>query len=34
LNGAVVRLGRQCGIATPVNEVVAALIRAKESMRG
>lgn len=34
LNGAVVGLGRQCGVATPVNEVIVAMIKAKESMRG
>lgn len=34
LNGAVAGLGRQCGVATPVNEVIVAMIKAKESMRG
>jgi 2-dehydropantoate 2-reductase len=32
LNGAIVNLGRQYGIATPVNQVVAALVRAKENL--
>ncbi|MEN6326104.1 MAG: 2-dehydropantoate 2-reductase [Syntrophomonas sp.] len=32
LNGAVVELGRQYGIATPVNEVIASLLKAKEIM--
>jgi 2-dehydropantoate 2-reductase len=32
LNGAVVQLGRAYGIATPVNEVVASLVRAKENL--
>lgn len=34
LNGAVVKLGRQCGVATPLNEVIVAMIKAKESMDG
>lgn len=33
INGAVVRLGREHGIATPVNEFVVALIQALESLR-
>jgi 2-dehydropantoate 2-reductase len=32
LNGAIVELGRKYGIATPVNEVVATLVKAKESL--
>ena len=32
LNGAVVELGRSHGVDTPVNEVVAALVRAKENL--
>ncbi len=32
LNGAVVALGRELGVPAPVNEVVAALIRAKETL--
>jgi 2-dehydropantoate 2-reductase len=31
LNGAVVRMGRQLGIATPSNDAVASLVRARES---
>ncbi len=33
LNGAVVNLGRQYGVQTPVNEVIVAMIKAKEAMR-
>lgn len=33
LNGAVVNLGRQYGIKTPVNEVIVTMIKAKEAMR-
>lgn len=33
LNGAVVELGRRYGVETPVNEVITALIKAKEAMR-
>jgi len=33
LNGAVVNLGRQYGVLTPINEVVVAMIKAKEAMR-
>lgn len=33
INGAIVRLGRQHGVPTPVNDVVVALIHAKESAR-
>jgi len=32
LSGAIVELGRKYGVATPVNEVVAALVRAKETL--
>ncbi len=32
LNGAIVRLGREKGIPTPVNETITALIRAKEAI--
>lgn len=30
INGAIVRLGKEQGVPTPVNDVVVALIRAKE----
>lgn len=33
INGAIVRLGRELGVSTPVNDVVVALIRAKESLQ-
>ena len=33
INGAIARLGREHGVPTPVNDVVVALIRAKESAR-
>jgi 2-dehydropantoate 2-reductase len=33
LNGAVVTLGRRYGVPTPVNEVIVAMIKAKEAMR-
>ena len=33
LNGAVVQLGRECGIPTPVNETVYLLLRAAEKIR-
>ncbi|NPA40250.1 MAG: 2-dehydropantoate 2-reductase [Thermodesulfobacteria bacterium] len=32
LNGAIVRLGEKAGIPTPVNEVITALIKAKENL--
>ncbi|MGD0153242.1 MAG: ketopantoate reductase family protein [Thermacetogeniaceae bacterium] len=32
LNGAVIALGKQYGVSTPVNEVIAALVKAKESL--
>ncbi len=34
LNGAVVRLGKQYGVPTPVNEAVTLLVKAKEQMVG
>jgi 2-dehydropantoate 2-reductase len=33
LNGAVVDLGRKFGVNTPANEIIASLVRAKESLR-
>ena len=32
LNGAVIALGKRFGVSTPVNEVIAALVKAKESL--
>lgn len=33
LNGAVINLGRACGVPTPVNEVIVSLLKAKEALR-
>ncbi|RTZ59456.1 MAG: 2-dehydropantoate 2-reductase [Gammaproteobacteria bacterium] len=33
LNGAIVRLGKEVGVSTPVNEVITKLVKAKEKLR-